>query len=126
VKKVRELAMKGDRIAVCDITIGELFASSPEEDGKWPCLAVRSALEEVDSQEIERGFATGIMNSRGVYTKSIGEGGKQERELAETYTKHASASVTKWPRTAAVLRSVATDYRARADHADQAAKRERL
>jgi hypothetical protein len=125
VKKVRELAQKGDRLVVCDITIGELFASSPEEDGKWPCLGVRRAFEEVDSRELERGFATGIMNSRGVYTKAIGEGGKQERELADKYDKLAKASATKWPRTAAVLRSVAAGYRMRAEHEDEAAKRDR-
>lgn len=83
---------------------------SKSSDGLWPDIAVREVIEEVASKQIERAIATGVFNKRGVWTKSIGEGGVQERQLAETYHFYAAVLADSYPRTAAMLRSIAEGY----------------
>lgn len=118
----REKAAAVDRLEVCDITLGELFAKAPgEPDGTWPCIAVRDVLEITDSPEMGRGLSVGIFNKRGAYSKGLREGGKQERDLAATYEAHANACQNRWPRIAAVLLRVAGDYSEEAKREDKRA-----
>jgi hypothetical protein len=120
-KIAREKAKTADRAEVSDILIGHVLAYSPEEaDGSWPCVAVRQLIEDTDSRDLESGFRTQIFNKRGVFWRA--EGGKQERELAERYNKHAAAARTRWPRTAAVLKAVAERYMADARREDAESK----
>ena len=111
VRDARERCHAAGRGAVGDHEIGQVFSWAPSApDGVWPAVPVREVIEDVASRELERGIHIGVYNRRGVYTKAIGEGGKQERALAERYRTHAGAVTDKWPRTAAVLRSIATAY----------------
>jgi hypothetical protein len=111
VNKARELASACNRAKIADIHIGQVLSSaSAEKDGSWPAIPVRDVIEEIASEELASGFITGIHNSRGTYTKSIGEGGKQERLLAERYRNYAEMSRDQWPRTAAVLNQIAESY----------------
>ena len=111
VKSARDEAAKVDRLEVCDITLGELFAHAPiERDGSWPCIPVREIIEMAESPNLENGFRTGIVNKRGIVGKALGEGGQQERSLAEKYDAYARACQTSYPHTASVLRSVAANY----------------
>jgi transcriptional regulator with XRE-family HTH domain len=120
VDRARELCAASGRLAVCDITIGELLAHSPHDpDGTWPCLPVREVIERIEGDELGRGLHCGIMNSRGVTTRSLTEGGAQERELAAGYRQYAEACRASHPRTAAVLRSVADGYERDARREDE-------
>ena len=111
VKSAREEAARVDRLEVCDITIGKVFAHAPSElDGSWPCIPVCEIIEEVKSEELDRGFMIGISNKRGIFSKSLGEGGKQERELAAKFRIYAEARQTRYPRTAAALMRVSDEY----------------
>ncbi|MBD2303836.1 hypothetical protein [Nostoc sp. FACHB-190] len=83
---------------------------SKSSDGLWPDIAVREVIEEVASKQMELAIATGVFNKRGVWTKSIGEGGIQERQLAETYHFYAVVLADSYPRTATMLRSIADGY----------------
>lgn len=91
---------------------------SKYSDGLWPDIAVREVIEEVASKQMERAIATGVFNKRGVVTKLIGEGGVQERELAETYHFYAIVLADSYPRTAAMLRSIADRYTSHAHGED--------
>ncbi len=73
-------------------------------------MPVRDIIEEVQSEELLRGFQIGIFNKRGMYSKLPTEGGAQERALAEKYRSYARVSEVEWPRTAASLRRVAERY----------------
>lgn len=96
---------------IADLQTGHVLAYAPKSsDGIWPDIAVREIIEEVASKQMERAIATGVFNKRGVWTKSIGEGGIQERQLAETYQNYANAVTDTHPRTAAMLRSIAEGY----------------
>jgi hypothetical protein len=122
VKMARQKSKDADRLAVCDLTIGELFGRAPEDTDKAkPPVAIREIIEECESEEMERGLATGLRNMRGGFSKSLYEGGKQERELAARYQQYADIC-SKWPRTAAALRGVAETYLDQADREDERAK----
>lgn len=120
---VRHLAKKEARLEVCDVTLGELLAlSPPERDGTWPCTAVRQVIEETDSVELERGFAIGVHNKRGTVSKSVREGGAQERELAARFGRFANVSLTTFPKVAKMLKCIATSYGAEAVAEDRRAQ----
>ena len=81
---VRRLAQESDRAKIADEFIGHLFAYAPSDsDGFWPHIAIRTTLEELQSDQIELGIQIERSNMRGVVTKAMYEGGGQERTLAE-------------------------------------------
>ena len=82
----------------------------------------REVLESVCSDEMDRGFRTGIYNARGVHSRNPRDGGEQERELAEKYEKFAAAYQVTCPRTAVALRSLAEIYRREAKEEDEEAE----
>jgi len=81
---VRASCTELGRAEVADICIGRVLSCAPVgKDGVWPCEPVRDAMEEVQSESMMRGAHTGVYNSRGVHWR--GEGGDQERSLADKY-----------------------------------------
>jgi hypothetical protein len=111
VQKARAKADDRGLLEICDSRIGEIFAYAPEEDdGSGLCVAVRDALEEIGTDEVFQGLAVGIYNKRGIVSRTLREGGAQERILAEKYRKFADASKIEWPKTAATLRRIADGY----------------
>ncbi|MEQ1935082.1 MAG: hypothetical protein ABL962_14580, partial [Fimbriimonadaceae bacterium] len=120
--KARQDAREAGRLGVCDVTLGELFAHSPEDaDKAKPALAIREIIEECESIELERGFAIGLHNLRGCYSKGLYDGGKQERDFSSKFSQYAAICV-KWPRTAGVFRQVAEDYLKQAEREDAEAR----
>jgi hypothetical protein len=116
----RKLCAASDRIEICDVMLGEQLSCAPADpDGVWPCEAVREILESVSTDEILRGFDVGVANQRGVVTKSMTEGGEQERELARKYFEHANKLKLTWPRTALALRRIAESYESQAKREDE-------
>jgi hypothetical protein len=106
-----QLLVEADRLDIGQQTIGQVLAHAPaDEDGLWPCVPVRSFIEHVANKHVESGFRTGCFNKRGVTTRSLAEGGKQEYDLAEQYAGWARRMSATAPRTAAVLRSLADGY----------------
>lgn len=90
VKSVRDACGELGRGDAADICLGNLLSSAPVGgDGVWPCEPVRQVMEEIQSEGISRGACTGLFNARGVVWR--GEGGNQERELAEKYRRWATA-----------------------------------
>jgi hypothetical protein len=78
------------RFEIGCVCIGKLFAHAPiGVDGVWPCEPVRQVIEDIQSEDMESGAHTGLYNLRGVHWR--GEGGAQERELADKYRKWAEA-----------------------------------
>lgn len=111
VRRARSLAGQRGLLEVCDSTIGGLLAHAPgEPDGSWPCIPVKEILEEIGTREILGGWHTGILNRRGLVTKSLREGGAQEREQATRYRVFAEAARIDYPRTAETLLDVSRFY----------------
>jgi hypothetical protein len=113
-----------DRLEDGELHIGHVLASCPPDaDGSWPCTDVRELLEELQNERIEDGLVTEILNSRGVTRRDPGEGGEQERRLAEKYRHQANQFADGWPRTAAILRRLAHNYEQDARREDASAER---
>jgi len=112
IEKAREECAKRNRKVIGDEYIGKLLSRSPPgSDGIWPHQAVRDLLEQYETRDVERGIEVGLYNKRGVTSRALGEGGKQERELAEKYQHQADKIKHMWPRTAAMLKRIADSYK---------------
>ena len=120
VEETRQLCAENKRLDGCDAEIGQVLAYSPiGADDAWPCEAVRAVLERTASEKLHRGFITAIYNKRGVVTKSLTEGGEQERELSAKYKAWALKCKIRWPKTARTLRQIADHYESYAKHEDE-------
>ena len=108
-EQVRSLAREYGRTGIGDDMIGRLLSHClPGDDGIWPCEPVREAIDDVGSQEIATGMLVGIRNARGATWR--GEGGAQERELAEQYRSWSREVAFEHPFTANMLEQIAADY----------------
>jgi hypothetical protein len=128
VRKVRELASKKDRADIADQEIGKLLAYAPidPEDGAWPHKAVRELLEELANSEIERGISIEQFNKRGVVSKAMFEGGKQERDLSEQWRQWSATVGSRWHRTFSLLREISDSWERYARQEDERAEQDRL
>jgi hypothetical protein len=119
----REECKAKDRIAICDVKIGEQLSYAPPDlDGFWPPESVREIFEMVPTNEILRGFETGVFNQRGVTSRAANAGGEQERTLVLKYRGLADKCKVAWPRTALALRRLAETYEADAQQHDSRAE----
>lgn len=125
--EVQELVAEADRLRIGEQYIGHVLAHSPMDpvDGGWPHRAIRAVIEKVASDDVEAGVRIERHNMRGPFTKSIGEGGRQERAFAETARKWAEIA-SGYPRTVAMLFDLAKSWEADADREDIRAAKERL
>lgn len=100
-----------DRADIGDELIGQTFAHAPvDADGIWPPVPVRGLIESIGSRNLENGAITGRLNSRGVTSRGVYDGGSQERTLAEQYKQWSRGVQVQWPRTARILRAIADSY----------------
>lgn len=112
VKAARQLCVESGHGEIADQHIGKLLASSPADpdDGHWPHRAVRDLVEQSNSSDLEEGLSTGVINNRGITSRKLDEGGRQERALAQKYRADADALAFSWPRTSTVLAGLADRY----------------
>lgn len=125
--EVRRLGDECHRLAITESRIGHLFAHAPasQKDGVWPHEAVRKLIESDGSKSLIEGLSVERFNMRGVYSKGIGEGGKQERQLAETYRGWAKA-MPESPKTSAILSGMAATWDRYAEQEDLRVEQEAL
>lgn len=115
---VRKSCDELGRANIADVCIGKLLSHSPiGSDGVWPCEPVRDVLEDLQSELIMSGLHTGVYNSRGAHWR--GEGGNQERELADKYRKWGFSLQISHPFVAAkLLMDLANTYDREASRED--------
>jgi len=102
VATVRQSCRELGRAETADVCIGKVLSNAPAgKDGVWPCEPVRDVMEDVQSERMIEGARTGVYNARGVHYR--GEGGDQERELAEKYRKWGQALQVSHPFVASKL-----------------------
>jgi len=91
--------------------LGDILSKAPPDAaGVRPGEVVRDLLEDLQSDDLEEGLYLAIVNGRGVTTRSPDEGGEQEKRLAEQYSAVAAKITDDSPRSAALMRRVATSY----------------
>jgi hypothetical protein len=124
---VRAEASRIDRSEIADEYVGHVLAHSPMDsiDAGWPHRATREVIERLNSDRVERGIQVERFNMRGVVSKAMFEGGRQERALAaecREWTKKALA----YPRTAALLRNLAEVWDREATAEDERARKDQM
>lgn len=111
VAETRRLCDEHGRADVGDRQIGQLLSKAPfEEDGSWPCRSVCEVVETVASPDIASGLEIGVYNSRGVVSRSMGEGGEQERRLSAKYRAWAQRWAFDYPHVGGILERIARSY----------------
>jgi hypothetical protein len=104
------IAAGSDRLEVAMHQVGEVLARVKPREGKpYPDPAIQIALEASIGDEMLGGFRTSLFNGRGVVFR--GHGGQQEYDLAERYDAIAREIRDGAPRTSAMFRSLAAEYR---------------
>ena len=127
ITQARTLAEQSDRAAVADQYIGAvLFHSPPESDGRWPGDVVAGTLEKLSSRQIEDGLAMEVVNSRGVTTRGVLDGGAQEEQLSAEWLIRAQALPERWQRAKQLCRKIAASWRQMASEFDVEAAKRRL
>jgi hypothetical protein len=126
VKQSQSLCAQYGRAEIGDQKIGEaLSARIVGRDGIWPCEEVRKVMEECGTAELATGFQVGVYNARGVHAR--GDGGGQERDLAEKYRNWARQLAFEYPYVAGVVEGIAQRYDQEAEMWDsESAVRQRL
>ncbi len=127
IQAVRRACTELSRSDVADSSIGTLLSHAPlGKDGVWPCESVRQVMEKIQSEPIIAGARTGRFNSRGAHWR--GEGGIDERQLAEEYRNWSRALQVSHPYVASkLLMGLANTYEHMADREDaEAGARRRL
>ena len=105
----RSLCRQYAREKIGDHVIGELLSiRSVGEDGIWPSEPVRQALEDIASKDIAIGMSVGVRNSRGATLR--GEGGEQERKLAEKYRNWSRQLAFEYPYVSNLVEEIALSY----------------
>ena len=119
VTEARRLCREYGRATTGEQQIGQLLSRAPsEKDGPWPCRPVCDALETIASEDIAVGFEMGVYNARGAHSRSLDEGGKQERELSAMYRAWAEQLVFDYPYVASILERIAKGYDRDAERED--------
>ena len=119
VAEVRRLCREHGRAEIGDIRIGEFLSRAPsEKDGPWPCRSVCEVLETIASQDVAAGFEMGVYNARGAHSRSLDEGGKQERDLSARYRAWAEQLAFDYPHVAGILERIAKGYDRDAERED--------
>ncbi|CAI2931700.1 HigA family addiction module antitoxin [Aminobacter niigataensis] len=127
VAAVRKSCAELDRAEIADLCLGKLLSNAPVgRDGVWPNEVVRDVMEDLQSEDLTNGARTGLYNSRGVHWR--GEGGGQERELADKYRNWADALQFTHPFvSSSLLMSMVKTYEREAEqHDTEAGIRRRL
>jgi hypothetical protein len=127
IERVRSRATECDRLPICDETLGEVFGRSTRRpDGNWPPPELAAVAEAVGSDDFFAGFINGLLNSRGVVSRGLWEGGVQERALADRYRQLAEHARPSSPKLAAAFLRLADIQESDARREDEEAERSRL
>ncbi|WP_168441891.1 hypothetical protein [Pontiella desulfatans] len=111
VEQVRLTLLEENLTGIGDDRIGHCLSHCPEgADGIWPHENVRHVIEAIKSKELDVAVQVGRSNSRGATSRAMFEGGDQERNLADKYQEEAEKLQLVFPRTATILRSLASSY----------------
>lgn len=109
--RAMELLAERGRTEVGLQQIGQVLGHTPPDaDGTWPGNVVRNLIEEVQLDHIETGLYLYILNSRGVTSRGLEDGGEQELRLAADYRVKAQAFADIAPRVAGLFRRIAVSY----------------
>lgn len=122
--EVRTLLESKGLLRQGDGVIGEILAKArPNPNGFWPQVAVVKVIESVKSPDLDRGIVRGKINSRGVTSRGLLDGGAQEEDIALGFGQAAATLDSHANRTASILRALQERYQLEARFFDDDAER---
>ncbi len=97
------------------VKLGRILSHSlnDPEDGLWPCKAVRTVLELVNSKEMQNGLVWGIISPDTIGVRYISDEKDQFKEEILKYTIAAEKLNIRFPNTSRLLSIIANDYQQR-------------
>ena len=122
----RALAEECDRLEVADIHIGQLLAKYPEDSPNWPARTIFQVIEDINTEQLKKGYSNGMCNKRGVTIRGAFDGGGIERDRAEYFGELASSLMCDYPNMAGIFQRLQDEYRALANRYDEEAHRRQL
>lgn len=126
VSQARELAQSVSRLAIAEETIGQVLARHPETSPKWPNEDIFKLIEEVSSEDLNRGYSVGIFNKLGVTIRGAFDGGDIERAEAKRFSELAKSIELSYPTVAEIFDKLSKGYNHDAHRRDEEAMRESL
>lgn len=125
IHEARLLLEDADRLELGMEQIGEVLVFTPGGEDGWPSSEVADLLEELDDDSLDHGMGIGLMNKRGMTSRSPTEGGEQERLIAADFRRRAKLFRDSHPRVARILNRMAETYEVDARREDREAERRR-
>ncbi|GGJ44028.1 hypothetical protein [Deinococcus roseus] len=98
--------------------VGWVVSHCDSED-IWPPEAVRHLIEELASEDFDKGVLVGRQDQRGLIKKAHREAGAQEHALKARHLRDADVLQGQFPRTSRMLRKLANSYRRLGDRDDR-------
>ena len=127
VAQVLEKSESVGRRKFAEMEIGKVLAQYPEKNNSiWPPAEICEIIESINTDALKNNFRSAIFNKRGVYSKALFEGGKQEWALSAHFHQLSLRIINTYPSTASILESLAKGYEYDAKEEDKKAKREAL
>ena len=122
----RALAEECDRLEVADIRIGQLLAKYPEDSPNWPARTIFQVIEDINTEQLKKGYSNGMFNKGGVTIRGAFDGGSIERDRAEYFGELASSLMCDYPNVAEIFQLLQDDYGRLANRYDEEAHRSKL
>lgn len=126
VERARALAQEASRLEVADEEIGKLFAKYPQDSPFWPELNIFQMIEDINTEEIKRGYHTGLFNRQGVSCRGFFDGGEIERNRATYFRDLARATKHDYPAVSEIFEDLERYYLSDARRQDDQATRDAL
>ena len=126
IKAARALAEECGRLEVADIHIGRLLAKCPEDSPNWPARTIFQVIEDINTEQLKKGYSNGMFNKRGVTIRGAFDGGGIERDRAEYFGELASSLMCDYPNVAGIFQLLQDDYGRLANRYDEEAHRRQL
>ena len=121
--RLYELSVERHRSQVVDMVVGSLLGNLPRDDS-YPQAILGEIVEELKSDSVDQHIRIRILNSRGITTRAIAEGGDQERSLAALFKSYRDKVKFKYPRLAKIFTNLMLEYERYAHHEDCVAQME--
>lgn len=122
----RALAEECGRLEVADIHIGQLLAKYPEDSPNWPARTIFQVIEDINTEQLKKGYSNGMFNKGGVTIRGAFDGGGIERDRAEYFGELASSLMCDYPNVAGIFQQLHVAYGELANSHDEMAERVRL
>lgn len=90
--------------------LGRVLSKSSEDNGVWPRKEICRFIDEINNPKLNNSFKFSIEMKYATYSKSIYDGGRREKDIANKYCDYAEKIVDDYPVTARILFDVSKKF----------------